>query len=213
MIRSLAFRWSGRHLAPLSDEAWRSWTEGARVLAQDLQGLRTMRTRDGAHVVKEFGLRRALSSATLRPYAQRFADHCAEAARRGLSAPEVEGLWKRHEPQVHVVIYRWREGRELREALKGEDAAALMERFGRFMAAMHAAGADFRAGHLGNFLVAADGTIALLDCVDLSFSNRPLSATRRQQALQRSMSRYEEDRALHDAHAAAFAKGYAAGSP
>lgn len=208
MIRGLAFAWSGRHLPLMSDAAWARWTEGARVLAQDRLGLRTMRTADGRHAVKEFGLRRVLSSAVLHPYAMRFAENCAECAHRGIAAPRVTGLWRRREPAVHVVVYEWREGCELREALKGDDAPAIMTSFGRFLAQMHDAGADFGAGHLGNFLVETDGTISLLDCVDVTFSEGPLEDRRRGKMLFYAMTRYPEDDALLRTHAAALARGY-----
>jgi hypothetical protein len=202
-LRRLAFAWSGRHLPVMSDEAWQRWSAGATELARDRAGFRTLRSADGAHAIKELGLRRVLSSAVLRPYAVRFAVNAAELLRRGIGAPEVVGLWRRRDGSAHVVAYRWREGREVR-AVAASGGDALCESFGRFLARLHAAGAEFRSGHLGNVLVEPAGTFALIDCVDVRWPGRPVSLAERAAAL----ARCAEDEAVVRAHGAALLRGY-----
>ena len=208
-LRALALRWSGRRLPVLSDAAWERWTAGAAELARDRSGHRTLRTADGAHAVKELGLRRVLSSAILHPYAERFAENAGELLRRGIDAPEVVGAWRRAGPEpIHVVVYRWREGRELRELSAAPDAGILFAELGRLLARLHEARADFRSGHLGNFLVQPGGTVAVIDCVDVRFRPWPLSAAERAGAALRILRRDASDASALLRHALPFLEGY-----
>lgn len=207
-LLGLAIRWSGRHLPALEESAYQRWIDGATELARDRHGARTLRTADGGRVIKEFRQARILTSATWSPYALRFAEACALAARRGIAAPDVEGAWRLPSRALHVVAYGWREGADLRDALGAGGADALLERFGGFLARMHDAGGDFRAGHLGNYLVGADGSLSVLDCVDLRWRERPLDGQQRARAIFRACTRDRSDGELLERHAAAFLRGY-----
>jgi hypothetical protein len=203
-LRDRAFAWSGRHLPAMHPDAWMRWTSGAAELARDARGRRTLRTADGAHVVKESGLNSLLSSALLHPYALRFATNASSLLALGIAAPEVVGAWRRTDAPLHVVIYAWREGRELRDAV----SAASIEALGRLVARMHDAGIVFRSAHLGNFLVQPSGELAIIDCVDVRFLGRPLSPAERSADLVRMLHLRPEDRAAFTAHVRDLCVGY-----
>jgi tRNA A-37 threonylcarbamoyl transferase component Bud32 len=210
-LRALAHRWSGRHLPVLSDDAHRRWLDGASELARDRQGCRTLRTADGAHVVKELALKRVLSSALWRPYALRFAENAAALRDRGVGAPDVVGAWRLPSQPLHLVVYRWRDGVELRDALRdpASDRASLLARLGAFLARLHDAGATFRSAHLGNFIVGSDdGTLSVIDCVDVAIAERPLSPETRSSDLAAVTWRDDELRDLLGGSPGSFLRGY-----
>lgn len=214
-LLALAWRVSSHGLPRVTERAWDDWVRGARVLAEDRLGCRTMLAGDGAHVVKEIGLRRAMSSAVLRPYALRFAENASELLRRGVAAPEVVAVFRRDPERRHVVVYRFREGRELLATLREADAAAreaLLERFGRFVAELHAGGIEARALHFGNVLRCGDGSFALIDVVDVRFARRPMGARARERSLGYASRHSDEERAiLAGGGMTALLRGYRAG--
>ena len=211
-LRAVAWRIMSRGLPRVTEQAWQERIRGARVLAEDRIGCRTMLTADGAHVVKELGLRRVLSSGVLRPYALRFAANASELLRRGVAAPEVVAVFRRDPERRHVVVYRFRQGRELLAALREADSRerdALLERFGAFVARLHEGGIDARALHFGNVLCGGDGSFALVDVVDVRFEPRPLRARARARALgYASLHSDEESAILADGGMQAVLRGY-----
>ncbi len=208
-LRALAFRVASRGLPALAPAEWDSLIDGADVLGCDGIGCRTMRTSGGDRVVKEFALRRTLSSGLLRPHALRFVRACAELARRQIAAPLAEGPWRVDALARHAVIYPWREGIEMRERLaSGTDAADAARAFGRFLARLHAAGVRFRSAHLGNFLATPDGACALLDCLDVSFREGPLGPGERGEMFEQALTRRPGDAALIERHAGPLLEAY-----
>lgn len=207
-LHRAALAWSGRRMPVLPSASWRELTEGARELARDRHGRRTLLTVSGETVVKEFGPARLLSSALLDPYACRFVRNARALRELGIGAPEAKGPWRLPDGTAHVATYDWREGRELREVVRGAGASAAVHGLGRFLARLHRAGADFRAGHFGNFVVDPAGEFSVIDCVDVRFHDRALKPRVRARALMRLLHREDADRDVLIAFPLPLCAGY-----
>lgn len=151
----------------LSKQEFDELVAGARVLTKDLHGDKVYQRDDGL-MIKLFRQKRALSSAAIVPYAQRFADNAAKLAQLGIATITVQDVFRCPEIDRTLVTYPMLEGRLLREELQQNYSDELLDKFTRFLAGLHARGIYFRSVHLGNVLLQADGQLALIDVADMS---------------------------------------------
>lgn len=151
----------------LSKQEFDDLVAGASVLTKDLHGDKVYQRDDGL-MIKLFRQKRALSSAAIVPYAQRFADNAAKLTRLGIATITVQDIYRCPEIDRTLVTYPMLEGHLLREELQQNYSDELLGQFSRFLAGLHARGIYFRSVHLGNVLLQADGQLALIDVADMS---------------------------------------------
>lgn len=185
-------------LPTLSNHEFEELTQGARILEQDGFGLKVLRLPD-ARILKLFRRKRLLSSQLWAPHALRFDRNAKTLLNRGIPTISVEKIFALPEMQRQAVLYHELPGITLRHWLReheGDEARALIEQFGRFVAKLHAEGVLFRSLHFGNVLVTPEHDLALIDIVDISFRRRgPLTTQQRIRNFVH-IGRYTEDRTL-----------------
>ena len=101
--------------------------------------------------------------------------------------------------QRQAVLYHELPGITLRQWLQeheGDEAKALIEQFGRFVAKLHTEGVLFRSLHFGNVLVTPEQDLALIDIVDMSFRRNGGLSTQQRIRNFAHIDRYVEDRTL-----------------
>ena len=183
-------------LPNLSNQEFEELTQGARILEKDKFGLKVLRLPD-ARILKLFRRKRWLSSQLWAPHAQRFDHNAKTLLKRGIPTLSVEQIFALPEMQRQAVLYRELPGTTLRQWLReheGDDAKALIEQFGRFVAKLHAEGVLFRSLHFGNVLVTPEHDLALIDIVDMSFRRSGPLATPQRIRNFVHIGRYTEDR-------------------
>jgi len=185
-------------LPTLSNREFEALTQGAKVLEQDGFGLKVLRLPD-ARILKIFRRKRLLSSQLWSPHAQRFDENAKALLQRGIPTISVEKIFALPEMERTAVLYHELPGTTLRSWLReheGDEAKALIEQFGRFVAKLHSEGVLFRSLHFGNVLVTPDQDLALIDIVDMSFRRSGALTTQQRIRNFAHIGRYPEDQAL-----------------
>ena len=142
-------------LPKLSNQEFEALTQGARILEKDGFGLKVLRLPD-ARILKIFRRRHWFSSQLWAPHAQRFDRNAKTLLKRGIPTISVEQIFALPAMQRQAVLYHELPGITLRQWLReheGDEAKALIEQFGRFVAKLHTEGVLFRSLHFGNVLV------------------------------------------------------------
>ena len=168
---------------------------GSEVLSRDEYGEKVLRTPDG-RIIKLFRRKRLLSSALLWPYAKRFARASRLLQARGIPSVIVTDVFRVPAIKRHAVVYPQLPGEVLRSVLEREPARAeaLLERLAHVLAQLHERGVYFRAAHFGNFLVAQNDQLALIDISEARFSRGSLRTSLRARNFKPLIS-YPEDAA------------------
>jgi len=180
-------------MQPLDHSSYLSLRNGATVLEADRYGDKVLRLADG-NFLKLFRRKRLLSSAALFPYAQRFADNARALQQRDIPCPQVLGVYRAPSIQRDLVHYVPLPGQTLRQLLnEHNNASALREQLGRFVALLHESGIYFRSLHLGNIVLTPENALGLIDIADLRVHRLKLGTRRRLRNF-RHLLRYSEDR-------------------
>ena len=185
-------------LPKLSNREFEALTQGARILEQDGKDLKVLRL-PNARILKLFRRKRWLSSQLWAPHALRFDRNAKTLLKRGIPTISVEQIFALPEMQRQAVLYHELPGITLRQWLRehqGDEAKALIEQFGRFVAKLHAEGVLFRSLHFGNVLVTPEHDLALIDIVDMSFRRSGSLSTQERIRNFAHIGRYTEDRKL-----------------
>mgnify|MGYP000032124652 FL=1 len=185
-------------LPKLSNREFEVLTQGARILEKDGFGLKVLRLPD-ARILKLFRRRHWLSSQLWAPHAQRFDRNAKTLLKRGIPTISVEQIFALPAMQRQAVLYHELPGITLRQWLRehdGDEAKALIEQFGRFVAKLHTEGVLFRSLHFGNVLVTPEQNLALIDIVDMSFRRGGALTTSQRIRNFVHIGRYTEDRTL-----------------
>ena len=185
-------------LPNLSNHQFEVLTQGARILEKDGFGLKVLRLPD-ARILKLFRRRHWLSTQLWAPHAQRFDRNAKDLLKRGIPTLSVEKIFYLPEMQRQAVLYHELPGTTLRQWLReheGDEATAVIQQFGRFVAKLHAEGILFRSLHFGNVLVTPEHNLALIDIVDMSFRRSGCLSTRQRIRNFAHIDRYVEDRKL-----------------
>ena len=119
------------------------------------------------------------SSATLRPYTQRFIYNADELARRNIRVPEVISHARLENSFIRIVTYTTLPGFSIRELLETSPASVNMQSLCEFIHHLHKKGILFRGIHLGNIIQLPDGGYGLIDFTDVKFYSKPLPLMRR----------------------------------
>lgn len=192
----------------LGKEEYLALREGAEVLEQDYFGDKVLRLSDGT-ILKLFRRKRLLSSATVRPYAKRFAANVAALAKLDIPVPRILRVMRIPSIERDAVLYEPLPGRTLRELRRsGLDEVSERQLKGatvRFIVELHDKGVYFRSLHLGNVVRMPDGRFGLIDVADLRIHPWPLGRYLRARNLRR-MQGLAEDRGWIDADAVVNAR-------
>lgn len=176
----------------MSAQALQQIITESRVLEADLNGPKVLESADGQIIYKLFRRKRWFSSALLWPYAVRFVRNARRLQSLGFSTIEVRQVYRCRELGYHLLTYDKLPGQSVRDLLRESAQVALFARLGRFIAQLHAGGVYFRSLHLGNLLVAPQGSLALIDIADMRFFRRPLSASQRLRNFQPLLNRVDD---------------------
>jgi hypothetical protein len=189
-------------LKRISPEEYDAMVSDATVLQTDHFGPKVFALSDGS-ILKLFTPRPLLSSATLYPYAKRFARNAQKLRVRRVPTVEMIDIALITHRKLHCVRYRPLPGRTLR-SLGKEDAGLpkdLVRRFAAFVAGLHEQGVYFRSFHLGNVIVTDDGRFGLIDIADLWTRSRPLTRKQRIRNISR-IYRFADEIEMLRAHGA-----------
>jgi tRNA A-37 threonylcarbamoyl transferase component Bud32 len=203
-------------LPNLSNREFKALIQDAQVLEEDGFGLKVLRLPD-ARILKLFRRKRRLSSQLWAPHAQRFDRNAKNLIKHGIPTISVEQTFELPEMERTAVLYHELPGTTLRQWLReheGDEAKALIEQFGRFVAKLHTEGVLFLSLHFGNVLVTSEQDLALIDIVDMSF-RRSGSLTIQQRIRNFAhIGRYAEDHAFFiKTGEQTFIEGYLAACP
>ncbi|MEX2489378.1 MAG: hypothetical protein WD356_07610 [Pseudomonadales bacterium] len=149
-----------------------------------------MLTPDGK-IVKCFYPRKKLSTSTFLPQAKRFSINARKLRDRNIPAPIVDEVLYCKAIPVHLIVYSWMDGEDLRFLCSNGHIACLSD-LPAFLAHLHKQGIYFRAIHLGNLLRQKDDTLAILDMSDLRTQPYRLGAFQRARNLAHLINRRED---------------------
>lgn len=182
--------------------------DGADVIEQDAFGLKVLDTKKG-EMIKLFRRKRFFSTALLKPYAVRFVNHAKQLKVLDVPTININRLLWCGDIKRHIVIYERLEGELLRDVLSDvtDNAEALFQQFGQFIASLHNKGVYFRSAHFKNILVLPDGSFGLIDISDMQIKQHALNLDLRQRNFEHIL-RYQEDKELVQSHFQAFISGY-----
>lgn len=142
-------------------------------------------------IVKCFYPRKKLSTSTFLPQAKRFSINAKKLQERNIPAPIVEEVLYCKEIPVHLIVYSWMDGEDLR-FLCGSGHIECLSDLPAFLAHLHKQGIYFRAIHLGNLLRQKNDTLAILDMSDLRTQSYALGAFQRARNLAHLMNRKDD---------------------
>jgi len=124
--------------------------------------------------------KKLLSSATLRPYSDRFIHNGKELASRGIVVPEIVRHMKVKNSHIRVVTYHPISGVSIREQLKKNPKQLDVSSLAQFIYDLHQKGIFFRGIHLGNIIQLTTGKgYGLIDFTDVKFYSKSISNSRR----------------------------------
>jgi tRNA A-37 threonylcarbamoyl transferase component Bud32 len=205
---------SGTDMIHLAIDSYTSLTKDGETIEEDGLGPKVICLKDGSFL-KIFRRKSIISSASITPYAKRFAINSKQLNELGLTAPEIKSIYKIPDGST-AVQYKPLPGETLRKVFNDTKNDAerdlLVKKFGQFIAELHKNGIYFRSLHLGNVLVLPSKEFGLIDLADLRVLANPLPRSMRLRNL-KHMQRYAEDkRWLFELHREAFILGYSRAS-
>lgn len=129
------------------------------------------------NMVKFIYRRRVISSATLYPYALRFARNGLALTKLGITAPITQQIWHIPNNDCHIVFYKELPGTSLRD-LYDQNALddEIWGNLAAYLAKLHQLGIYFHSLHLANVLLNNQQDFSLLDIANLKIYNHPVSA-------------------------------------
>jgi tRNA A-37 threonylcarbamoyl transferase component Bud32 len=192
----MAAIFEGARMRALAYSDYQALRSDAEVIEADFFGDKVLRLADG-NFMKLFRRKRLISSAAFFPYAKRFANNALTLRKRGIPCPQVLETYRVGEISRDVVHYQPLPGLTLRQLI-AEPArfqdAALLRKFGRFVAELHNQGIYFRSLHLGNVVMTPENELGLIDIADMKTLRRPLRKNLCLRNFQH-MRRYKHDHA------------------
>ena len=179
----------------LSIKEFEHLIDGAEILADGSRGPNVLLTEQNK-VIKLFRQKGLFTSNRLDPYALRFERNAAQLNQLGIPSVEVEGVARCSALDIYLVVYPRLPGSSIRELYNRPwQQASAVERFAQFLSLLHEKGIFYKALHLGNVLVQADQSFALIDIQATKFYQKPLSVKKRLRNFT-NILHYAEDYAL-----------------
>lgn len=137
--------------------------------------------------------KKLISSATLRPYSNRFINNAEELNRRGVVTPEIISHIAVEKSHVRIVRYRSLPGHSIRELLKEDPKQIDIKGLCRYIYELHEKGILFKGMHLGNIIQQPNQKgYGLIDFTDVKFYHESVPMIRRAANLATPL-RYRED--------------------
>lgn len=163
----------------LTEQAYFTLREGARVIEADGFGDKVLRLDDGSFL-KLFRRKRLLSSTLLSPCSARFTRNAGLLAERGIPSVTVIETYRIPAIRRTAVHYQPLAGETLRQVLRDAtgDSSGLIRQLGQFMARLHEKGVCFRSLHLGNVVLTPSHELGLIDIADMRCGRLPLWSRR-----------------------------------
>lgn len=179
----------------INKQEYLAMREGAEVLEADYFGDKVLRLGDGT-ILKLFRRKRLLSSATLFPYAKRFAGNAVALMNMGIPVPHILRVVRIPYLDRDAVHYSPLEGTTLREIARERGdprrIRALKTAFTKFVIGLHDRGVYFRSLHIGNVVCTPEGDLGLIDFADLRIHPWPLGRYLRARNMRRMAGIVEE---------------------
>lgn len=192
----MAAIFEGTRMRALAYSDYQALRRDAEVIEADFFGDKVLRLADG-NFMKLFRRKRLISSAAFFPYAKRFASNALTLHKRGIPCPEVLATYRVTDIARDVVHYQPLPGLTLRQLIAQPEHfndAALLGKFGGFVAQLHNQGIYFRSLHLGNVVMTPENQLGLIDIADMKTLRRPLRKSLCLRNFQH-MRRYKNDHA------------------
>lgn len=124
--------------------------------------------------------KKLISSATLRPYVNRFIRNAEKLSRRDIIVPEIIRQAAVENSHIRIVTYRSLPGISIRELLKTNPRQINIPELSQYIYLLHQKGILFRGMHLGNIIQRPeDQGYGLIDFTDVKFYTKPVPMLRR----------------------------------
>ncbi len=137
--------------------------------------------------------KKLISSATLRPYSNRFINNARELHQRGIVTPEIISHTAVEKSHIRIVRYQSLPGHSIRELLEKDPQQVDIEKLCQYIYDLHHKGILFRGMHLGNIIQLQDQKgYGLIDFTDVKFYSKAVPMIRRAANLATPL-RYRED--------------------
>ena len=170
-------------------------TANSTALEEDHYGIKVYLL-ENKNILKVFRKRSFFSSATLYPHHKRFSNNADSLKQLDIATVSIENIYDIPQLKLTGVCYSPLEGATLREiARKEEFTSELALKTGEFISLLHYKGIFFRSLHLGNIILGSDGSLGLIDLVDMKFTAKALSLWQRKRNFTHLL-RYENDKKL-----------------
>jgi hypothetical protein len=153
-----------------------NWLAEGKVLEKDARGPKVLALVNGSFL-KIFYTRRRPFLARLFPYAERFARNLAMLRDAGFHAPEViETFWLDKSAGLSGCRYQPLPGASIESIFRANPK--LIEQhlpaLANFIKSLHQKGIYFRSLHIGNIILLPNGSLGLIDVLDLQKKRSPL---------------------------------------
>ena len=144
--------------------------------------------------VKLFRRKRIVSTALLKPYAERFVENAKALKTLEIPTVDVVDVFYCQEIKRTLVVYHPLPGRTLRDVCRTtDDLNGVLTALGKLIAKLHVLGVLFRSLHFGNIIVLdAKDNMGLIDMADMKIKSTSLSLSARARNF-RHLIRYQED--------------------
>jgi hypothetical protein len=137
--------------------------------------------------------KKLISSATLRPYSNRFIKNAKELSRRGVITPEIISHTVVQKSHIRIVRYQTLLGQSIRELLEKDPQEVDIKNLCQYIYQLHQKGILFKGMHLGNIIQQPNQKgFGLIDFTDVKFYSKPIPMLRRAANLATPL-RYKED--------------------
>ena len=137
--------------------------------------------------------KKLISSASLRPYSNRFIKNARELHQRGIVTPEIISHTAVEKSHIRIVRYRSLPGRSIRELLETDPQQVDVGNLCGYICQLHEKGILFKGMHLGNIIQnTGQKSYGLIDFTDVKFYSGALPILRRATNLATPL-RYKED--------------------
>lgn len=159
----------------LTDAMFEVHTQSSEILEQDHHGLKVLRLANG-NILKVFRIKSLFSIARIYSYARQFCNNASKLKKLNIPTVTVVKLFHLIGTNKSAVEYQPLEGLTLRQLAQNQQFdEALLEKLGKFVAALHTKGVYFRSLHMGNIVLNPLGEFGLIDIADLHVHRKALS--------------------------------------
>ncbi|WP_217476134.1 toluene tolerance protein [Stutzerimonas stutzeri] len=153
-----------------------SWLTEGKVLEKDARGPKVLALADGSFL-KVFYTRRRPFLARLFPYAQRFAKNLAVLRDSGFNVPEIMDMfWLDKSNGLSGCLYQPLPGASIESIFRADPSLIKqhLPELAHLIRRLHENGIYFRSLHIGNVILLPNGSLGLIDVLDLQKKRSPL---------------------------------------